>query len=145
MKFLIHGYLGFKNLGDELILSKVIEDIRSAARDAEITVVTIDKDYTRRIHNVEGVVDRISPDAVWEAVKEADVIVVGGGGLIQEYNDIAITDFFKSFGYGIVSYALVPFLAKILRKPVFYWSHGVGPFLPKKGKNLPGGFIPSPT
>ena len=136
MKFLIHGYLGFKNLGDELILSKVIEDIRSAVRDAEITVVTIDKDYTRRIHNVEGVVDRISPDAVWEAVKESDVVVVGGGGLIQEYNDIAITDFFKSFGYGIVSYALVPFLAKILRKPVFYWSHGVGPIFTEEGKEF---------
>lgn len=135
MKVLIYGYYGFKNLGDELILSKIIEDIKSIDSKAEITVCTGDVDYTRRIHGISGI-NRFSPDALEDAVKDSDVVVVGGGGLMHEYFGIDIKDIFNHFGYKVAAYAIPALMAKSLQKPVFYWCHGVGPIFTEEGRNF---------
>lgn len=135
MKFLIAGYYGLKNLGDELILSKIIEDIKRIDAQAEIIVSSGNLEYTRRLHNVSAV-NRFSPDELMEAVRSADVIIVGGGGLINEYYSLNIAEVFTSFGYCMASYAIVPLFAKYFQKPVFYWSHGVGPIFSEEGRNF---------
>ncbi|GMT43908.1 MAG: polysaccharide pyruvyl transferase CsaB [bacterium] len=135
MKVLIAGYYGFKNLGDELILSKIIDDIRSIEKDAEIVVWSGDVEYTGRIQRVRAV-DRFSIDKTVEAVKDTDYVITGGGGLIQEYYGIDVKDIFGSFGYNVPAYAIVPLLANIFQKPLFYWSHGIGPIFTKEGKRF---------
>lgn len=135
MKYVVAGYYGFKNSGDELILSKIIEDIRYIDKKADIWVWSGDVKYTEKIHNVNAF-DRFSPDETEQAVETADVVIVGGGGLIQEYYDIHIKDLFREFGKNIPSYATVPLLGKIYSKPVFYWAHGVGPVFSEKAKRF---------
>lgn len=135
MKVLIYGYYGFKNLGDELILSKIIEDIKSIDSKAEITVCTGDINYTRKIHGVNGI-DRFSPDALRDAVKQSDVVVVGGGGLIHEYFCIDIKDIFNAFGRMVAANSIAPIIAKSMQKPVFYWGHGIGPIFTEEGRNF---------
>lgn len=136
MRILITGYYGFKNLGDELILTKIIQDIKALYPRAEIIVHSANKRFSQKTHIVEGFVDRFSPTETVEAVKECDCVIVGGGGLINEYYPIEPKDFFINFGIGIASYAIVPLLAKIYGKPVFYWCHGLGPLFSKEGKNF---------
>ena len=46
MKIFLSGYYGAKNLGDELLLLKVIEDILAIAPQAEFLVWSIDKEFT---------------------------------------------------------------------------------------------------
>ena len=75
-KILISGYYGFKNLGDELILSKIIEDIQSINSHFEILVVSGDPGYSERIHGIKGV-NRFSPEEVKDAIRNADIVIVG--------------------------------------------------------------------
>jgi polysaccharide pyruvyl transferase CsaB len=140
MKVFLTGYYGFKNLGDELILAKIIQDIKAAYSEAEIVLHTANKKFSQQIHDVQKLVDRFSPTETTEAVRECDYVILGGGGLINEYYPIDPKDFFLNFGTGIASYAIVPLLAKIYRKPVFYWSHGLGPLFSEEGKNFASWF-----
>ncbi len=126
MKILIGGYYGFRNTGDELILHKILEDVSRMQIPVEPLVWSGDVDYTKKIHGVDAV-DRFSIDETVNAVKWADVVVVGGGGLIHEYFGAAVGALFENFGYGVSAYAILPFLAGVYGKPVFYWAHGVGP------------------
>ena len=135
MKVLIAGYYGFRNTGDELILSKIIEDLKSLNSNIEILVWSGDVEYTRKIHGVEAI-NRFSPSDTEEAVRWCDVAIVGGGGLIHEYFNLDMKDVFKNFGYGVAAYSIVPLLSNIYGKPIFYWSHGVGPIFSEKGKSF---------
>jgi polysaccharide pyruvyl transferase CsaB len=129
MKIFLSGYYGAKNLGDELLLLKVIEDILEIAPQAEFFVWSIDKDFTNRFLKYYPVsaVDRFSPADTVNAVKSSDLVVLGGGGIVQEYYGIKIEDLFKDFGFHVVSYAVPPFLGKLFGKKVFYWCLGHGP------------------
>ncbi|MCI4453609.1 MAG: polysaccharide pyruvyl transferase family protein [Thermodesulfobacterium sp.] len=129
MKIFLSGYYGAKNLGDELLLLKVIEDILAIAPQAEFLVWSIDKEFTNRFLKDYPVsaVDRFSPADTVNAVKSSDLVVLGGGGILQEYYGIKIEDLFKDFGYHVVSYAVPPFLGKLFGKKVFYWCLGHGP------------------
>ena len=129
MKIFLSGYYGAKNLGDELLLLKVIEDILVIAPQAEFFVWSIDKDFTNRFLKDYPVsaVDRFSPADTVNAVKSSELVVLGGGGIVQEYYRIKIEDLFKDFGFHVVSYAVPPFLGKLFGKKVFYWCLGHGP------------------
>jgi polysaccharide pyruvyl transferase CsaB len=129
MKIFLSGYYGARNLGDELLLLKVIEDILAIAPQAEFFVWSIDKDTTNRFLKDYPVsaVDRFSPADTVNAVKSSDLVVLGGGGIVQEYYGIKIEDLFKDFGFHVVSYAVPPFLGKLFGKKVFYWCLGHGP------------------
>ena len=135
MRILISGYFGFRNLGDELILHKEIEDVKEIVPDAEIIVWSGNPSYTEEFHGVKAV-NRFSVDDTVDAVKESDVVIVGGGGLIHEYFGINVKDMFNSFGYNIPAYFIVPLIAKMFKKPLFYWCHGVGPIFSEDGKKL---------
>jgi|GEM_PF-2348977 len=127
ISILIHGYYGFKNLGDELILRKVIEDLRSLYPKANLLVLSGDPLYTETTHQVKAV-SRFDANEVIEAIKWCHVLILGGGGLFHDHYTLSIRDMFLNFGYGVAFYALPPLIAKIFGKPVFYWAHGVGPF-----------------
>jgi len=129
MKIFLSSYYGAKNFGDELLLLKIIEDILKIIPNVEFFVWSIDKDFTNNfLKNYPAVaVDRFNPGDTVNAIKNSDLIVLGGGGIIQEYYGIKIEDLFKDFGYHIVSYAIPPLLGKIFGKKVFYWCLGHGP------------------
>ncbi len=64
-------------------------------------------------------VKRFSPKGIVEGIRFSDVVVFGGGNLLQDETSL------RSFLYysGIIS------LAKILKKPVFFLGNGIGPII----------------
>ena len=131
MRIFLSGYYGAKNLGDELLLLKVVEDILTVIPEAEFFVWSLDKDFTNRFLKDYSVsaVGRFEVENTVKAIKGSDVVVLGGGGIVQEYYGIRIEDLFKDFGYHVVSYAIPPLLGKIFNKKVFYWCLGHGPVI----------------
>lgn len=77
------GYYGFANLGDEAVLSGLIHGVRQAGYSEPITVLSANTEYSQREHRVRAV-RRTSIRAVWRAMRQAQVFVLGGGSLIQD-------------------------------------------------------------
>lgn len=81
MRVLVAAWAGSTNLGDELVLAGLLGQLRS--RGMTPTVLSVDPEGTRRTHGVDAVTGS-DPRAVLAAVGRADVLLFGGGGLLQD-------------------------------------------------------------
>lgn len=130
----LYGYYGAGNFGDELLLYKIISDIQSVIDD-DLTfyVWTTNPEYTEKFlkQSIESIqlicVSRFDLKATITAIKESEIIVLGGGGIIQEYYGIQIEDLFKEFGKHIPSYSIPLLIGKMFGKKTFLWTIGHGP------------------
>lgn len=80
----VSAWVGAGNLGDELLLRRLLERLRAAGAD-EITVVSLDPDATRRQHDVPAI-DARAIHRVAGAIRRADLVVAGPGGLLQDHS-----------------------------------------------------------
>ena len=124
-KILISGYYGFNNIGDESILRAVVDSLREKLDDIEITVLSQNPQSTEIKYEVLSV-NRKSVKDILGAVKRCDLLISGGGSLLQDVTSK------KS----IVYYLMIMWLALIMGKKVFIYSQGIGPILSKMNKRL---------
>ncbi|MDQ2680320.1 MAG: polysaccharide pyruvyl transferase CsaB [Candidatus Eremiobacteraeota bacterium] len=82
MRFLLSGYYGFDNLGDEALLEVIIAQIRTRHPFAEIDVLSEQPEVTAHRFRVDAT-PRMDMGRVREAIARADVVLSGGGGLLQ--------------------------------------------------------------
>ena len=118
-RILISGYYGFNNIGDESILKAVVESLRMDIDDVEITVLSQNPTDTAERFSVTAV-DRRSFKAIIPAIHNCDLLISGGGSLLQDVTSR------KSILY----YLLIMQFARIMRKPFFIYSYlrrGSGP------------------
>lgn len=124
-KVIISGYYGFHNSGDEAMLDVMLKALRDAVPGLEATVLSGDPDYTSAEFGVCAI-PRDNPSLVWKALREADMLISGGGGLLQDVTGP------KS----IIYYLGVVLMARLLGKPVFFYAQGIGPVNTVVGKAL---------
>ena len=116
MKVLLSGYVGRGNLGDEAIAASLIQGLK--ARGHQPLVLSGDPASTRETysvpayHRVRGIV---------QAVLQADAVVSGGGGLLQD----------KTSRRSLQYYLSVLQIAKRLGKPIFVFGQSLGPLTPQ--------------
>ncbi len=115
-KVVISGYIGFRNSGDEAVLMAILQDLRSVAPDLDITVLSRRPEETTAAYGVHSV-DRFSPRAVLKALRACDMLISGGGSLVQDVTSN------RSLFY----YLAIIWLARWLRRKVFVYANGVGP------------------
>lgn len=113
---LISGYYGFDNIGDESILRTLVTSLREHIPDCALTVLSHDPAATREKYGVEAV-ERMSPLAILRAVKHCDMLISGGGSLLQDATSS------KSLHY----YLSIIRCAQLMGKKVFIYSQGIGP------------------
>ncbi|MFN2450204.1 MAG: polysaccharide pyruvyl transferase CsaB [Candidatus Baltobacteraceae bacterium] len=82
MRFLISGYYGFGNLGDEALLEVIVSQLKTRHPFAEIDVLSAAPEQTAHELRVHAT-PRWDARAVREAIHNADVVLSGGGGLLQ--------------------------------------------------------------
>ena len=75
------GWVGSTNLGDELVFAGVRRLF--AAQDVNLRVVSVDPPATRRQHATTAIDHRGLAD-VARAARSADLVIFGGGGLVQD-------------------------------------------------------------
>ncbi len=119
------GYYGFHNAGDEAILGGIITAFRDLDPNVRFTVISGTSAYTRQVHGVEAV-SRGDLKAIWRAMDRADLLISGGGSLLQ---DVTGT---KS----IIYYLGVVGLGKAHRLPVMFYAQGIGPVTGIVGRTL---------
>lgn len=122
---LLAGYYGFGNLGDEAILASTVSCLRAKDPDIDIRVLSKDPEETSRAYRVLAY-DRMKPFHVISAIKDADLVVFGGGSLLQDSTS------FRSLTY----YVALLFAARALGKPLAVYANGVGPVRSHTGRLL---------
>ena len=124
-KILISGYYGFNNIGDESILTAVVENLKERLPNIEITVLSQNPVSTEKRYGVKSV-NRKSPGAIISAMRRCDLLISGGGSLLQDVTSK------KSILY----YLFIMWLARLLGKPFFVYSQGIGPITSKWNRKL---------
>jgi polysaccharide pyruvyl transferase CsaB len=81
-RLLLSGYYGFGNFGDEAILRVFVDQWRSRRPQDAIAVLSSNVQQTKKTYGVDAI-SRMSPHRVADAIRACDVLVSGGGGLLQ--------------------------------------------------------------
>ncbi|SHJ28134.1 polysaccharide pyruvyl transferase CsaB [Desulfofundulus thermosubterraneus] len=121
----ISGYYGFDNLGDEAVLYSLLEALREAYPTVRPVVLSHAPERTSVLYGVEAV-NRWRVGEVYRALTRADLLLSGGGSLLQDVTGL------KSLVY----YLGVVWLARRLGKPVVFYAQGIGPVKSKTGRLL---------
>lgn len=123
----LSGYYGFDNAGDEAVLKSIITDLKALDNTLKITVLSNNPKHTKETYHVESK-NRWKLKTVFKTLLEADLLISGGGSLIQD----------SSSKRGLFYYLGVIFMAKLLRKPVMIYAQGLGPIQDKFNRLMTG-------
>ncbi|MCM1264596.1 MAG: polysaccharide pyruvyl transferase CsaB [Candidatus Gastranaerophilales bacterium] len=111
-KVLISGYYGFDNFGDEAILGILLDKLK----DCQVTVLTADPRKTFDTYGIHTVYT-FSLDHVLKEIAACDVLISGGGSLLQNATSSKSLWFYSS----IIQFAL------LMKKEVVIFAQGIGP------------------
>lgn len=115
-RILLSGYYGFNNTGDEAILAALIEGLKQNFANPEIVILSAEPGFSTNLHQVQAV-NRSDFKAVRRELKQADILISGGGSLLQDVTSL------KTIPY----YLGIIVLAKLLGTAVYFLAQGVGP------------------
>ena len=124
-KILISGYYGFSNAGDEAMLTAIIEALRAERQDVEITVMSGKPEITAEKHGVNSI-HRFNPLQIFKAMLSADLLLSGGGSLLQDVTSKR----------SILYYLSILLMAKLLGKKVMLYAQGIGPINSSVARSL---------
>lgn len=126
LRIVLSGYFGFHNLGDEAILESVCENLRCVAPGTLIQALVKTPFATGEAPFTP--VPRMSPLAIWRALRNADLFISGGGSLLQDVT-----------GPGSVPYYLsILEMARLAGVPRMILAQGVGPLASPWSRRLVG-------
>ena len=124
-KILIYGYYGFANAGDEAMLTAIIESLRQVEENVELTVLSGNPEDTAAKHQVRSVY-RFNPWAVIQAMYASELILSGGGSLLQDVTSKR----------SLLYYLSIIGLGKFFGKKVMLFAQGIGPIRAKWARKL---------
>src|SRR5660398_188081 len=131
MRYLISGYYGEGNAGDEAILAGILRALQSRDPEAEFTVLSFSPEDTERRHRVEAIPTGLrDPRPLLRALRGADILISGGGSFLHEADlDLYGHSFLCREGkLRPVPYFLsVVLAARALGVPVMWYAQGLGP------------------
>jgi polysaccharide pyruvyl transferase CsaB len=134
-RIFISGYYGFGNSGDEAILASLLADLRALRPDLDFTVASGDPAGTARDHGVRAV-HRDDLPAVAAAIRESGLVILGGGGLFEDYWEVPLENVFTPRSGGLPFYAGFALLAALLDTPAMLYAVGAGPLRTEEGRRL---------
>ena len=120
-KYIVSGYIGFDNFGDEAIAHVLTEHLKQEGAE-KITLISANPERTKALHKVSS----CGMLKFFGSLAEADVLISGGGSLLQDVTSL------KSLIY----YIGVIYTALLLGKKVEIFAQGIGPIHSKIGQLL---------
>ena len=130
---MIAGYYGAGNLGDEAILSAILEPITDEQESVEVTVCSWQPELTQKIHGVSAI-SWLKMSQIALAASKADLIIIGGGGIFQDYWGLNPNSYLRSNHGGITTYGSLALLAELFGIPCLLFGVGIGPLTTERGK-----------
>lgn len=122
-EILISGYYGFKNSGDDAMLSCIIKDIEKVYDRDKIVVLSANPEATSKLYNIRAI-DRMNVFSVIAHMGRAGMLISGGGTLIQDGTST------KSLLY----YLGIIVLARFFGLKTMLYANGIGPLIRESNK-----------
>lgn len=116
MRVLLSGYYGFGNLGDEALLEVIVKQLRARFPAWELEVLSASPEQTSALLDVAAT-PRWNMSDVREAIRRADVVLSGGGGLLQSSTSLR----------SVVYYAGILREAIRLKRKTMIFAQSIGP------------------
>ncbi|HVQ55081.1 MAG TPA: polysaccharide pyruvyl transferase family protein, partial [Thermoanaerobaculia bacterium] len=132
---LVTGYYGFGNTGDEAILAALVAGLRRRSPAVRIVVLSGDPGQTRHRHGVDAIAWR-DPLAIAQEVRKCGLVVIGGGGLFQDYHGVDTSTLLTPRHGGVTYYAGPAILAALAGKPFALHGLGFGPLDGAEGRRI---------
>jgi len=132
-RILISGYYGYANPGDEAILSVLRAQLRARWPAASLSVISGTPEQTAQDHDVEAILWS-DPSAIAHAVRSADLIVTGGGGIFHDYGGFSDEGLFTEGNWGLGFHVTAGAFAALFGKPLVIYAVGVGPLASETGR-----------
>ena len=114
MKVVLSGYYGFANTGDEAILLAITRELKRLGHTSVVLSQT--PSDTAQKYGVESK-GRMKPLELFSALWNADALLSGGGGLLQD----------KTSARTLTYYLAIIRLARFLGKKVAIFNQSIGP------------------
>ena len=115
-RVLMSGYYGFSNAGDDAILQSIRDSLQMDDEKIEISVLSNDPAQTGSRYGLKAI-PRFNLPALWRAVGRCDVLLSGGGSLLQDHTSTR----------SLLYYLSVMTLARLRGKKVALYANGIGP------------------
>ena len=115
-RLLVSGYYGFGNFGDDAILRIFIDEWRRRRPDDGLTVLSARPETTASAYGVQALA-RMDWSVVRRAIRDADVVVSGGGGLLQSATSLR----------SLLYYTRIIEEAERAHRRAAIWAQGIGP------------------
>ncbi|MDO5302070.1 MAG: polysaccharide pyruvyl transferase CsaB [Tissierellia bacterium] len=129
---LFSGYYGFDNSGDDAILYSMIQEIRAIDPNLKLNVLSYNPSRTRKFYDVDAT-QRFHFPRVREAIGSADLLISGGGSLLQD----------ETSSRSLYYYLGIMKMAKAMGKKVYVYANGVGPIHRPLNKKITGRILNS--
>ncbi len=114
MKIFLLGFYGYDNIGDEVLLASILKSLNDQKYNFKVLSYNVKK--TAAVHHVTAV-SRGKNLGIIKQIADSDVIIVGGGSILQDITSS------KSFFY----YMSILTIGKILGKRIYLLGNGFGP------------------
>lgn len=120
-KYIVSGYIGFDNFGDEAI-AKVLTDYLKQNKAEKITYISSNPQKTAKLYEI----DTVGMFNFLPALIKSDVLISGGGSLLQDITSLR----------SLIYYLLIILAALVFRKKVLIFAQGFTQFRTKLGERL---------
>jgi polysaccharide pyruvyl transferase CsaB len=120
---LICGYYGYGNMGDETILSVLIEKLRAENPHLRLCVLSASPKQTKRLHNVDTVA-RFDPIGIAQAMDRSKILLFGAGNLLQN----------KTSTHSLLYYTHILHSARKRGLKILIYANGIGPLHGEENK-----------
>jgi len=117
------GYYGFNNTGDEAIMLSMHKNISELGENYRLTVLSNNPAETREKYGIEAVY-RFGMKDVLKAIYDCDVLLSGGGSLLQDSTSTR----------SLLYYLSITAMAKLMGKRVMLYANGIGPVSGKRNR-----------
>jgi polysaccharide pyruvyl transferase WcaK-like protein len=134
-RVVIIGAYGMTNLGDDAILTAMLAELREALPGARFAVVALERSGVPVADDVEPVA--FEDRAIRDALDGADLLIIGGGGLLFDFRIRAsYEDFFDDRATNFYPHYRAALVAHGRGIPVQLYAVGVGPLVGPVARGL---------
>ncbi len=124
MRLLLSGYYGFGNFGDEALLQVIVSQLRTRHPYVQIDVLSAKPEITAHELRVDAT-PRWDSKAIRSAIERADVVLSGGGGLLQNATSLRSLIYYTGIIRGAVRAGRKTIIFAQSIGPLDFWGRTV--------------------